>query len=60
MMAGPSEDRMAVFPARVLNMPEGSVFIFTMFQIPGITAEKFEEQYRSFLIEAENLRRIFA
>ena len=35
MFAGPTEDEMAIFPARVVALPGGrSLFTFTMFQAP--------------------------
>ena len=60
MMAGPNEDQLTTFPARVISLKEGfSIFLFTMFQPEGMKNEKFDAQYRSFLIEADNLQRIF-
>ena len=61
MLAGPSEDELALFPTRVLSFGVGaSAFTFTMFQGPGMPNELFESQYRSLLREFENLEREFA
>lgn len=57
MFAGPSEDQMTVFPTRVVGLPGGScIFLFTMFQFPGMNDEKFEAQYRSLLREMQNIK----
>lgn len=57
MHAGPSEDEMALFPTRVVELPGGaSAYSFTMFQGPGMPAELFESQYQSLLREFENIR----
>ena len=61
MYAGPSEHELALFPTRVVGLPEGrSAFTFTMFQGAGMPDELFEAQYRSLLREFENIRRRFA
>ena len=58
MYAGPTPDELALFPARVVDVPGGrSAFTFTMFQAPGMPDELFESQYRSLLRELENVRR---
>lgn len=58
MLAGPSEDRMALFPSRVVELPGGgSAYTFTMFQAPGQPDEQFEGQYASLIRELENIRR---
>jgi hypothetical protein len=58
MLAGPSEDALALFPTRVVGLPDGrSAFTFTMFQAPGQPDELFESQYTSLLRELENVRR---
>ena len=58
MYAGPSEDELGVFPARVVGLADGrSAFTFTMFQGPGQPDEQFEGQYRSLLRELENVKR---
>jgi len=60
MLAGPTEDQMAVFPTRVVELPGGSsAFIFTMFQPPGLPDEQFQAQYESLKKEFENLEREF-
>ena len=57
MYAGPAEDRMALFPTRVVALPDGtSAYTFTMFQAPDMPDELFESQYRSLLRELEVLR----
>jgi hypothetical protein len=59
MFAGPSEDEMAVFPTRVVGMPDGSsAYSFTMFQGPDMPDELFESQYESLQREFANLERI--
>jgi hypothetical protein len=61
MLAGPDEDRLALFPARVVPLGEdASAFTFTMFQAPGQPDEQFEGQYQSLLREFANLEREFA
>jgi hypothetical protein len=61
MYAGPSPDALALFPTRVVALPDGSsAYIFTMFQAPGMPDELFESQYKSLLREFENIRREFA
>jgi hypothetical protein len=61
MYAGPSPDELALFPTRVVGLPDGSsAYTFTMFQAPGMPDELFESQYRSLLREFKNIRREFA
>ena len=61
MFAGPSEDEMAVFPTRVVDLHDGgSAYTFTMFQGEGLPDELFESQYRSLVREFENIERQFA
>jgi hypothetical protein len=61
MHAGPTEDELALFPTRVVPLPDGrSAFTFTMFQAPGMPDDLFESQYQSLRREFENLRREFA
>ena len=61
MLAGPTEGELAVFPTRVVGLPDGSsAFTFTMFQPPGMPDELFESQYASLLRELENVRRRLA
>lgn len=60
MYAGPSRDELAVFPTRVVELPDGSTaYTFTMFQAPGMPDDLFESQYQSLLREFENIRREF-
>jgi hypothetical protein len=61
MFAGPSEDRMAVFPTRVVALPDGrTAYTFTMFQGPDMPDDLFESQRESLRREFENIERIFA
>lgn len=60
MYAGPTEDEMAMFPARVVALLDGrSMFTFTMFQAPGAPYELFDRQYWSLLGEMDNIRHRF-
>ena len=60
MLAGPSEDELAVFPTRVVGLPDGSTaYSFTMFQGPGMPDELFESQYESLRREFENIEQEF-
>jgi hypothetical protein len=60
MLAGPSEDALALFPTRVVPLADGgSAFTFTMFQGPGQPDQQFESQYASLRLEFENLERRF-
>ena len=57
MLAGPTDDSLLCFPARVVATPAGgSAFTFTMFQAPGQPDEQFETQHASLLRELKNLR----
>ena len=61
MYAGPTEDELALFPTRVVELPGGrSAYTFTMFQAPGMPDELFESQYQSLLREVDNIRREFS
>jgi hypothetical protein len=61
MYAGPTEEELALFPTRVVELPAGrSAYSFTMFQTPGMPDELFESQYQALLREFENIRREFA
>ena len=61
MLAGPTEAEMALFPTRVVELPDGrSAFTFTMFQAPRSSDELFESQHASLLHEFENIEREFA
>ena len=60
MLAGPSEDSLALFPTRVVPLADGgSAFTFTMFQAPGQPEEQFEGQFASLRKEFGNLERRF-
>jgi hypothetical protein len=60
MHAGPSEDALALFPTRVVDLPGGrSAFTFTMFRGPEMPEELFESQYRSLRRELKNVERLF-
>ena len=52
MLAGPTEEQLAVFPTRVISMGERrSAFIFTMFEQPGQPEDLFDGQYESLVRE---------
>ena len=56
MLAGPSEQQMALFPARVVPLPDGtSAFVFTILQQPGQTQEQLESDVRSLRKELLNI-----
>ena len=60
MFAGPTEEKMAVFPTRAVSLPDGqTAYTFTMFQGPEMPDELFESQHASLLRELENLERRF-
>ena len=60
MRAGPTESEMALFPTRVVGLPDGrSAFTFTMFQGPESSDELFESQHASLVREFENIERQF-
>ena len=61
MYAGPSEDALALFPTRVVELPGArSAYTFTMFQAPGMPDELFASQHEALLREFENIRREFS
>ena len=61
MFAGPSKDQMAIFPTRVVALPDGSTaFSFTMFQGPDMPDELFEPQHQSLKREFTNIQAAFA
>ena len=61
MFAGPSKDQLAIFPTRVVALPDGSTaFSFTMFQGPGMSDELFESQHQSLKREFTNIEAAFA
>jgi hypothetical protein len=60
MFAGPTKDQMAIFPTRVVALPEGNTaFSFTMFQGPEMPDELFESQHQSLKREFTNIEAVF-
>lgn len=58
MHGGPSDDRMAYWPSRVIALPGGnSAYIFTNFQWPGVPDEAFARQCEGLAHEFANIRR---
>jgi hypothetical protein len=56
MFAGPSREELALFPTRVVSLPDGQTsYSFTMFQGPGMPDELFESQRASLERELEGL-----
>jgi hypothetical protein len=61
MYAGPDKAQMALFPTRVVGLPDGrTAYTFTMFQGPGMADELFESQHESLKREFANLDATFA
>jgi hypothetical protein len=61
MYAGPSEDALALFPTRVVELPgTRSAYTFTMFQAPGMPDDLFASQHEALLREFENIRHEFS
>lgn len=60
MYAGPTEQDLALFPTRVVQLGERSAYSFTMFKSPGTPDELFESQYESLRREFDNIRSRFA
>jgi hypothetical protein len=61
MFAGPTKDQMAVFPTRVVRLPDGrTAYSFTMFQAPAMPDELFDAQHASLQREFENIERILS
>jgi hypothetical protein len=61
MFAGPTKQKMAIFPTRAVPLPDGrTAFSFTMFQGPGMPDELFESQYQSLKREFANIEARFA
>lgn len=57
MYAGPSEDELALFPTRVVELgPAKSAYSFTMFKSPDMADELYESQYQSLQREFDNIR----
>ena len=55
--AGPTEDQMALFPTRVIELPgETSAYLFTLFQPSDTSDEAFAGQFASLELEFENLQ----
>ncbi len=58
MFAGPSKDRMAVFPTRAVPLADGrTAYSFTMFQSPDMSDELFDAQHASLQREFANIER---
>ena len=56
MFAGPNKDEMAIFPTRVVPLPDGrTAYTFTMFQAPNMPDELFNSQYQSLQRELANI-----
>ena len=61
MYAGPTKETLALFPTRVIALPDGrSAYSFTMFKAPESPDELFESQYESLRREFDNIRARFA
>jgi hypothetical protein len=61
MYAGPSEDQMALFPTRVVELSQAtSAYSFTMFRAPDMPQELFDSQYESLVREFDNIKRRFS
>ena len=57
MFGGPSEGQMMHWPARVVGNPSnGSIFVFTAMQYPGIPDEVFAAQCDALRAEFEHIR----
>jgi hypothetical protein len=60
MYAGPTKEQMAIFPTRVVALPDGgSAFTFTMFQAPDMPDDLFDSQHESLKREFVNIERRF-
>jgi|SRR5918996_234114 hypothetical protein len=58
MYAGPSEQQLAIFPTRVIALPDGrTAYTFTMFQARDMPDELFDSQYASLQREFQNIER---
>jgi len=61
MLSGPEPDELALFPTRVVALPDDrSAFTFTMFQVPAMPEELFASQHASLLRELAGLQARFA
>jgi hypothetical protein len=60
MYAGPEKEQMALFPTRVVGLPDGrTAYTFTMFQGPGMADDLFESQSESLKREFANIDATF-
>ena len=60
MLAGPTPDKLAVFPTRTVALPDGrTAYTFTMFQGPEQPDELFESQHESLQREFRNIEKAF-
>jgi hypothetical protein len=60
MYAGPTKEQMALFPTRVVGLPDGSsALTFTMFQAPDMPDELFESQHAALQRELAGIERRF-
>ncbi len=58
MFLGPSEDRMTIFPSRVISLPgELTVYLFTLFQDPHSSDEQFQQGFDSLKKELKNIKK---
>jgi hypothetical protein len=61
MFAGPTKDKMAVFPTRAVTLPDGrTAYSFTMFQGADMPDEVFDAQYASLRREFANIEAAFS
>jgi hypothetical protein len=61
MYSGPDPDRMALFPTRVVGLPDGNTaYTFTMFQGPDMPDELFASQSESLQREFRNIEAAFS
>jgi hypothetical protein len=61
MYAGPQKEQMALFPTRVVGLPDGrTAYTFTMFQGPDMADDLFQSQYESLKRELANIDATFA
>jgi hypothetical protein len=60
MFAGPDLEQMALFPTRVVALPDGrTAYSFTMFQGREMSGELFEAQHASLRREFTNIEAVF-
>lgn len=61
MLAGPTKEQLAVFPTRVVALPDGrTAYTFTMFQSPEMSDELFQSQHESLKREFANIEAVFS